>query len=329
MKFWIWLNDLKGFTLTRKKELLLIYKDPEMIWNIFQKHKLVADDALDLSLANKVIQDHNRLNIKTLTLHEAIKINPNASNEKWPIVCYYIGHIYKGTYISVIGTRNYSVMGYHYTDRLCKELVNQNHILVTGLSKGIETLAIQKTMDYCGRLISFSTCGLDKCYPSENTFLFNKIKESYCIISLYPRDTPVFKSHFKETHTFMMLWSNEVLLIEASQTSGSIKAALIAYELGRKVYAAYDTRESHRNSGNTFLINEEIASKYIVVLPEKLSFYLLNPILLSIKEKPRSIEYLLEKFEASFENAFESLLELEYHRLVQFKADGRWHYNGW
>ena len=325
MKFWIWLNDLKGFTLAKKKELLSSYKDPETIWNAFKKLGIVTDDALDLSSANEVIYNHNLLNIKTLTLYDAIQINPHALHEKWPLVCYYIGYICNGTYTSVIGTRNYSIMGYHYTERLCKSLVDENHILTTGLSKGIETLAIQKTMEYRGNLMVFATCGLDKCYPSENTFLFKKVKENYCVLSLYSCYTPVFKSHFKETNTFMMLWSNEVMVIEASQSSGSIKSALIANELGRKVYAAYDTRESHRNSGNIFLINEKFASKYNVSLPERLILYMQNSILLSIKEKPRSAEYLLEKFE----NTFEILLELEFHRLIQLKADGRWHYNGW
>ena len=142
MQFWIWLNQLKGLSLAKKKELLLKHKSPEGVWCALKNLNALSEDALDLSPALKIIENHTRLNIKTLTLYEAREVNRNAYHEKWPIVCYYIGKLIHGLYTSVIGTRNYSIMGFHYTEQICKRLSEDKRILVTGLSLGIDRKSV-------------------------------------------------------------------------------------------------------------------------------------------------------------------------------------------
>ena len=329
MQFWIWLNQLKGLSLAKKKELLLKHKSPEGVWCALKNLNALSEDALDLSPALKIIENHTRLNIKTLTLYEAREVNRNAYHEKWPIVCYYIGKLIHGLYTSVIGTRNYSIMGFHYTEQICKRLSEDKRILVTGLSLGIETLAIRKCMGFKGALLVFSTCGLDRCYPSENNFIFNKVKMHYGILSLYPCHTPTFKSHFSETNFFMTLWSNEVILVEASEKSGAYKSAKSVKLLDRDLRVVYDGRCSNRNAGNMILLDNKIGFAYNVKLPESLERLMQHPLLIMIKDKPCSIEKLLAQQKSSRQKIIEDLIELELHRLILFKADGRWHYNGW
>ena len=102
-----------------------------------------------------------------------------------PVILFYIGDIsiLKTDAIAVVGTRNPSEYGKMVTEKICKELVNYDLTIVSGLARGIDTIAHRTVVKNQGKTIAVLGCGLDQIYPPENKNLANQITENGVIMS--------------------------------------------------------------------------------------------------------------------------------------------------
>lgn len=88
--------------------------------------------------------------------------------------------------IAVVGTRRATIYGREVTERLVTELVRNRITVVSGLARGIDSIAHRTALESGGRTIAVFACGLDTVYPPENVKLAQAIMEHGALVSEYP-----------------------------------------------------------------------------------------------------------------------------------------------
>ncbi len=88
--------------------------------------------------------------------------------------------------IAVVGTRRATVYGRQVTEEIVADLAQNKITVVSGLARGIDTVAHRRTLEAGGRTIAIFACGLDTIYPGENANLARSIINQGALISEYP-----------------------------------------------------------------------------------------------------------------------------------------------
>ena len=141
--------------------------------------------------------------------------------------------------IGIVGTRKLSLYGRQITPLITADLARAGLTIVSGLAKGIDTIAHQAAIKTKGRTIAVLGSGLDKknIYPAINRRLAEEISQSGAVISEYPIDTEPLAQHFPQRNRNISGLSLGVLVIEAPEKSGALITAKDALEQNRDVFA--------------------------------------------------------------------------------------------
>lgn len=142
----------------------------------------------------------------------------------------------EGPRVSIVGSRNPSEQGHKDTIKLVKSLVQNNVIIVSGLAKGIDTVAHKTAISEKGHTIAVLGTPLNDCYPMENFELQQIICRNYLTISQFPEGYPIQKMNFPLRNRTMALLSHATIIVEAGETSGTIHQGWEALRLGRPLF---------------------------------------------------------------------------------------------
>ena len=107
-----------------------------------------------------------------------------------------------------------------------------------------------------GRTIAVLGSGVDRVYPPEHTELADRIAQTGLGVSEYPPGTLPLAFHFPMRNRLISGLSRAVVVIEASDKSGSLITASCAAEQGRDVMAVPGNVLSGRNRGGHALIRD-------------------------------------------------------------------------
>ncbi|MDR7273135.1 DNA processing protein [Pelomonas saccharophila] len=140
--------------------------------------------------------------------------------------------------VSVIGTRKVSDDGAARAKRLSRELVACGVVIVSGLAEGVDTEAMSSTIQHGGKTIGVIGTPLDKAYPAKNKRLQEEIYQEHLLISQFEFGARVFPSNFPARNRLMALLSDATVVIEASDTSGTLHQAAECVRLGRWLFIA-------------------------------------------------------------------------------------------
>ncbi|MEO7658078.1 MAG: DNA-processing protein DprA, partial [Pyrinomonadaceae bacterium] len=106
-----------------------------------------------------------------------------------------------------------------------------------------------------GRTIAVLGTGIDAVYPKENHGLVREILASGgCTVSQFPLGTPPLKDNFPYRNRIISGLSLGVLIVEASERSGSLITARLASEQNREVMAVPGNITSGNSYGTNYLI---------------------------------------------------------------------------
>lgn len=159
-------------------------------------------------------------------------------------ILYYQGD-WKLTYlpsVAVVGTRNPTSEGVRRAEYLVKRLVQDGVVVVSGLAKGIDTVAHTTAIENGGLTIAVIGTPLNCYYPPENQELQKKIASHYLLISQVPfsryarqtyRENRLF---FPERNITMSALTDATIIVEAGETSGTLIQARAALQQGRKLF---------------------------------------------------------------------------------------------
>ena len=139
--------------------------------------------------------------------------------------------------IAVVGSRLMSPRGEALTKKFVKEFVKGGYTIVSGLARGIDTVAHQTALRQGGRTIAVLGSGLDIIYPSENIALAEKIIKSGALVSPYLNGTKPFPKNFLARNRTIVELSKAVLIVEGKARSGTLSTASWAANAGIDVYA--------------------------------------------------------------------------------------------
>ena len=158
--------------------------------------------------------------------------------------------------LSVVGTRGATVYGRQVAEEITADLARNRITIVSGLARGIDSIAHRSALEAGGRTIAIFACGLDTVYPAENADLARRIIQNGAIVSEYPLGTKPRPDYFPRRNRIMSGMSLGVLVIEAGESSGAIITANIALEQNREVFAVPGSILSSASKGTNHLIQE-------------------------------------------------------------------------
>ncbi len=139
--------------------------------------------------------------------------------------------------VAVVGSREMTNRGKKLTEEFVKVLVENNITIVSGLARGIDTVAHETALKYGGRTIAVIGSGLDIIYPPENTKLAEEISKNGAIVSGFPNGTLPEGKNFLARNQLIVKLSQAVLVVEGKRRSGTISTANHAANEAIEVFA--------------------------------------------------------------------------------------------
>jgi DNA processing protein len=158
--------------------------------------------------------------------------------------------------ISIVGSRKTTPYGRWFTEKVSQELARHGVTIVSGMARGIDSLAHWGAISGGGRTIAVLGCGVDVIYPSENRNLFAKMIDRGAILSEFPMRSPPEGGHFPRRNRIISGLSLGVVVVQASEKSGSLITAGYALEQGREVFAVPGNVGTESSRGTHRLIKE-------------------------------------------------------------------------
>lgn len=161
--------------------------------------------------------------------------------------------------IAVVGGRRAAPTGLRVARNLGRDLADAGLVVVSGLARGIDAAAHQGALDAGGTTIGVLGCGADAVYPREHDRLAAAMRRSGAVISEFPPGTPPMAHHFPMRNRIISGLCSAVVVIEASQRSGSLITARMALEQGREVLAVPGNVASGQYAGCHALLKDGAA----------------------------------------------------------------------
>ena len=157
--------------------------------------------------------------------------------------------------VAVIGSRMCSTYGANASEMIARDLASRGICIISGLARGIDTAAHRGAMRGGGKTVGVLGTGIDGAYPKENLRLIKEILESGgAVVSQFPLGTPPLKDNFPYRNRIISGLSLGVLIVEASERSGSLITARLAMEQNREVMAVPGNITSANSYGTNYLI---------------------------------------------------------------------------
>lgn len=144
--------------------------------------------------------------------------------------------------IAIVGSRNVTEQGVLRTKRLVKLLVRDGYVIVSGLAKGVDTVAHTTAIECGGNTIAVIGTPITEYYPRENKELQDIIADRYLLVSQVPiwrysqQDYRSNRLFFPERNATMSALAQATVIVEASDTSGTLAQARAALQQGRKLF---------------------------------------------------------------------------------------------
>ena len=158
--------------------------------------------------------------------------------------------------IAVVGSRQCTEYGLIATRLVTKPLAEVGTVIVSGMAKGIDSMAHWGAIHGGGKTIAVLGTGVDVCYPAENRNLREEIISKGCLVSEYPPGTEGRKFHFPMRNRIISGLSLGVVVVEAGKKSGALGTADHALAQGREVFAVPGNISSKLSEGTNELIRE-------------------------------------------------------------------------
>ena len=158
--------------------------------------------------------------------------------------------------VGVVGTRAPSDYGREMTRLLCRGLASAGIAVVSGLARGIDGEAHETALSGGGGTVAVLGSGVDVLYPPEHGDLCRRIQERGAVLSEHPLGTRPLPHHFPARNRIISGLSLGVVVVEATERSGSLITARWALEQGREVFAVPGPAGASRSRGPHRLIRE-------------------------------------------------------------------------
>ena len=139
--------------------------------------------------------------------------------------------------IAIVGSRHASTQGLKNSHFFAKSLSRAGILVISGLARGVDGAAHQGSLDSGSKTLAVCGTGLDLTYPKEHSYLAKVIAQQGLMVSELAPGIGPKAHHFPKRNRIIAALALGVLVIEATENSGSLITARMAAELGREVFA--------------------------------------------------------------------------------------------
>ena len=139
--------------------------------------------------------------------------------------------------VAIVGSRTGSPYAREVAFRLASGLAACGIAVVSGLARGVDAAAHRGAVEAGGPTIAVPGCGVDVIYPPEHGELLRDVVSAGAVAGELPPGEPPRAFHFPRRNRLISGLSLAVVVVEASERSGSLITARCAAEQGREVMA--------------------------------------------------------------------------------------------
>ncbi len=266
--YWVGFNMVKGIGAVRFKALLDGFGNAEAAWN-------ASPEALmQVGLSPKIIESFQRvrkgvsleqiwdrlqsLGVKVLTWDDEDYPRHLTEIDQPPPVLYVRGSLLPEDEwaVAIVGTRRVTSYGRQVAEEVATTLAQNGVTIVSGLARGVDSIAHQAAINAGGRTLAVLGNGVDLVYPPENRRLATQIMEQGALVSDYALGIPPDGVNFPPRNRIISGLSMAVIIVEAGMTSGALITASFAAEQGRDVFAVPGNINAPQSQGTNRLIRD-------------------------------------------------------------------------
>ena len=139
--------------------------------------------------------------------------------------------------VAIVGSRSASDYGRRVARDLSRGLASLGFTVVSGMARGIDGMAHEKRQSAAAEPSRYLGSGVDRAYPPEHEKLYQRISESGAVISELPIGARPMAFNFPARNRLISGLSLGVVVVEATEKSGSLITAPLPLEQGREVFA--------------------------------------------------------------------------------------------
>ena len=348
------LHSIEGLGSVRLKMLLDYFEDPKLAWEASKK------EWESLRLQRRVIEgwinvrkkldpeDYLQRILKSgvgiLTFFDPDYPALLKQIYDAPLILYFKGNkkILNQKSIGVVGTRQVTGYGRAVTEKLTQELVEARLVIVSGLARGVDSIAHRTVIDNGGLTVAVLGAGLNNIYPPENLRLSQEIiDKGGVVLCENPPDYLIVPGVFPSRNRIISGLARGVLVIEGGEDSGSLITAKCALEQNREVMAVPGNINCPTSHGPNHLIKigAKAVTTYLDVL-ETLNLELVSQftdnkkiipsseeekILLEfLSSQPQHIDEIIQKSKLNTSIANAALTTMELKGVVRHLGGGNY-----
>ena len=268
LKYWVALTRIAGLGRVRCSLLESHFPSMEEAWNADGAELKAA--GFDGKLASRIVSKRAEIdpdaemerlaknNVTALTWHDPAYPARLKEIYDQPPVLYVRGQLTAADEwcLAVVGTRRPTPYGRQVAEELSYRLAQNSICVVSGLARGVDSIAHRAALEAGGRVLAVLACGLDIVYPPEHVKLAQEIIEQGALVSDYPLGTQPRGDFFPRRNRIMSGLSLGVLVVEGDVKSGAMITARLAMEQNREVFAVPGSIFSIQSHGTNSLIQD-------------------------------------------------------------------------
>lgn len=152
--------------------------------------------------------------------------------------------------VAIVGTRGPSRFGIQAAEAVATAAVNAKWCVVSGLARGIDTVAHQTAVAAKGLTVAVLAGGLDDIYPAENRSLANQIVHHRgALVSESPPGVRPRSSSFVDRDRIQSALARAVFICQTGKAGGTLHTARFAVQQGRPIFCPVPSTREEKNEG--------------------------------------------------------------------------------
>ncbi len=258
--------SITGVGPLRARNLIGRFGSPEAVLDASRSELLkvdsigetTADSILqaDKSAADKQLEKAEKIGASIITLWD--KNYPPQLKEIYdpPIALFIKGDILEDDQqsVAIVGTRRPSNYGRVACRKIAGGLAARGITVVSGMARGIDSIAHRAALEAGGRTIAVLGSGLDVVYPPENDKLMAKIISQGAVISEFLFGTKPDPQNFPTRNRIISGMTLGTLVVDAAEKSGALITAAYAIDQNREAFAVPGNIDNPSSGGVNKLI---------------------------------------------------------------------------
>jgi DNA processing protein len=235
---------------------------------VMEEHEHRWKDALEAT--HRLLDDAARHGVTALSLFDdRYPARLRAIHDPPPVLFVHgsIDVLHQARSVAIVGTREPTEFGCSATEELTASLAAANWAVVSGLAKGIDTVAHGAALKYATATVAVMAGGLNRIYPAENEELAAAIVErGGALVAEQRWGARPQRSAFVQRNRIQTALSVAVVIAQTGRVGGTMHTARHAAAQGRPVFCPVPHAQRYESEGLRILL-EEPARRLCALLP--------------------------------------------------------------